>query len=176
MGENMLTPFRFPKPAVPFLKGRYLYLLFLAEEQLKDPHVCSLIGHLDSSALSLERSLIRHARDFILENGVLLRKDYASDRLRKVCFVPHHLEKGVLLSLHDALKAASLRFCNVPRRANFSEIIERAASASPRSFSPRRSPTGGVADCSHCVSRGGGTDVRLPRWHAGRREHASHHE
>lgn len=40
-------------------------------EQLGDPHACSLIRHLDSSILSLDRRLIQQSKHFVLQNGAL---------------------------------------------------------------------------------------------------------
>lgn len=81
-----------------------------AAEQLHDPQVFKLMRHLDNTLPSSDRKFVRKSRHFVLRDGVLYRKNYASDGNRYLLVIPKHLWKDVLQSLHDDPTAGHLGF------------------------------------------------------------------
>lgn len=74
----------------------------MAVEQRKDPWIAALMDCIsDTSTTRPSRAIRRHASHFELRDGVLYRRNYASDGRKWLIVVPRHLRTDVCSALHS---------------------------------------------------------------------------
>lgn len=88
----------------------------LVVEKLKDPEASLLIHHLDGSYRSSDRKYVHKCPHFALRDDMLYSKNYSSEGARYLLFIPSHLRKDVLISLHDDPTVRHLRFFEIYER------------------------------------------------------------
>lgn len=77
-----------------------------------------LIRHFGVSASSLVSEFARKARQFVLHDGFLLRKDYTQEGALFLLVIPSHKQKELVWSLRGDLTAGHLRFFKTYHRVD----------------------------------------------------------
>lgn len=81
----------------------------IREEQLKDPLFYALIHHLDGTHTASPK-VAKKSRNFLLNNGILYKKNYCPDGDLHLLAVPSSLRRCIVSSLHDDATAGHLGF------------------------------------------------------------------